>query len=96
VLLGNNPGDARLTCVVTELSTASPEFHAWWSEYPVQDFQPAVIAIDHPEAGRIDLELFQLRLVENPELLLVAQLPATEADRERLRAYLDRADDRIV
>ncbi|MFD6221316.1 helix-turn-helix transcriptional regulator [Nocardia asteroides] len=96
VLLGNDPGDARLTCVVTELSTASAEFRAWWSEYPVQDFQPAVIGIDHPEAGRIDLELFQLRLVENPELLLVAQLPATDGDRERLRAYLDRADDRIV
>ncbi|MGV9482804.1 helix-turn-helix transcriptional regulator [Gordonia aichiensis] len=43
VLLGNTPGDPRLTRVVTELSTASAEFRTWWSEYPVQDFQPTTI-----------------------------------------------------
>lgn len=60
-----------------------------WSEYPVQDFQPTIIGIDHPEAGPINLELFQLRLVENPELLLVVQLPATDDDRARIDAYLN-------
>ncbi|MFD5180995.1 helix-turn-helix transcriptional regulator [Nocardia sp. NPDC058379] len=89
VLLGNTPGDPRLTQVVAELSTASAEFRTWWSEYPVQDFQPTTIGIDHPEAGPIDLELFQFRLVENPELLLVVQLPATDTDRERINAYLN-------
>lgn len=89
VLLGNSPGDPRLTQVVTELSAASPEFRTWWSEYPIQDFQPTTIGIDHPEAGPIDLELFQLRLVENQELLLVVQLPATDDDRERVRTYLN-------
>ena len=89
VLVGNSPGDQRLTRVVTELSAASAEFRSWWSEYPVQDFQPAVLDIDHPEIGPIALELFQLRLVENPELLLVAQLPATAEDRELIRTYLN-------
>ncbi|MEV6275536.1 helix-turn-helix transcriptional regulator [Nocardia sp. NPDC051832] len=89
VLLGNTPGDPRLMQVVTELSAASTEFRTWWSEYPVQDFQATTIGIDHPEAGPIDLELFQLRLVENPELLLVAQLPATDSDRERIHTYLN-------
>ncbi|MEV2221343.1 helix-turn-helix transcriptional regulator [Nocardia vinacea] len=55
VLLGNSPGDPRLTRVVTELSAASTEFCTWWSEYAVQDFQPTIIGIDHPEAGPIDL-----------------------------------------
>ncbi|MEV0333483.1 helix-turn-helix transcriptional regulator [Nocardia sp. NPDC050717] len=89
VLVGNNPGDPRLTRLVSELSADSPEFRAWWSEYPLQDFRPSVIGIDHPEVGRIDLELFQLRVVENPELLLVVQLPATEDDRARISARLD-------
>ncbi|WP_194814896.1 helix-turn-helix transcriptional regulator [Nocardia sp. XZ_19_385] len=89
VLLGNSPGDPRLTQVVSELSAASAEFRTWWLEYPVQDFRPTTIGIDHPEAGPIDLELFQLRPVENPELLLVVQLPATDDDRERIRAYLN-------
>ncbi|MFQ6327980.1 hypothetical protein ACLMAL_17830 [Nocardia sp. CWNU-33] len=34
------------------------------------------------------LELFQLRLVENPDLLLVAQLPATEQDHRRIMGQL--------
>ncbi|MEU3014416.1 helix-turn-helix transcriptional regulator [Nocardia asteroides] len=89
VLLGNNPGDPRLVQVVSELSTASAEFRTWWSEYPVQDFQPTTIGIDHPGAGSIDLELFHMRLVENPELLLVVQLPATDDDRERVHTYLN-------
>ncbi|GAB2639438.1 helix-turn-helix transcriptional regulator [Nocardia goodfellowii] len=89
VLLGNSPGDPRLTRVVTELCAVSSEFRTWWSEYPVQDFQPTIIGIDHPEAGPINLELFQLRLVENPELLLVVQLPATDDDRERIDTYLN-------
>ncbi|MGW0246812.1 hypothetical protein ACWDYH_09260 [Nocardia goodfellowii] len=55
----------------------------------MQDFQPTIIGIDHPEAGPINLELFQLRLVENPELLLVVQLPATDDDRARIDAYLN-------
>ncbi|MEU8901829.1 helix-turn-helix transcriptional regulator [Nocardia sp. NPDC048505] len=97
VLLSNAPGDPRLTRVVTELSAASPEFRTWWAEYPVQDFQPTTIGIDHPEAGPLDLELFQLRLVENPELLLVAQLPATAADRARIQAHLKTSiADRVI
>ncbi|MFC9894327.1 helix-turn-helix transcriptional regulator [Nocardia sp. NPDC127579] len=88
VLLGNDPGDPRLTRVVAELGSASAEFRTWWSEYPVRDFQPTIIGIDHPEAGPVELELFQLRLVENPELLLVLQLPATDDDRARVMTLL--------
>ncbi|MGW5316697.1 helix-turn-helix transcriptional regulator [Nocardia thailandica] len=92
VLLGNRPGDPRLTRLADELGAASPEFRAWWSEYPVRDFRPAVIGIDHPTAGRIDLELFQLRLVEHPDLLLVVQRPAGDEDLERIRSHLPEGD----
>ncbi|MEV0245673.1 helix-turn-helix transcriptional regulator [Nocardia sp. NPDC050712] len=88
-LVGKAPDDRRLAVVVTELSAASTEFRTWWAEYQVQDFRPTVIGLDHPDLGRLALELYQMRLVENPELLLVVQLPATEDDRERIRAYLN-------
>ncbi|WP_330249655.1 helix-turn-helix transcriptional regulator [Nocardia sp. NBC_00565] len=88
-LVGRRPDDPRLTTLVADLSEASPEFRIWWSEYPVQDFRAATIGIDHPEAGALNLELFQLRLVENPDLLLVLQLPSTELDRDNITSHLE-------
>jgi len=87
-LVGRRPAAPRLTAIVAALTEASPEFRSWWSEYPVQDFRAATIGIDHPEAGPMNLELFQLRLVENPDLILVLQLPATEADRTTITSHL--------
>ncbi len=88
---GRRPGDQRLTAVVTALGAASPEFRAWWQEYPVNEFRPATIGLSHPTAGELDLQLHQLRMVEDPDLLLVLQLPATDEDRGRIAATLDRA-----
>ena len=38
---------------------------------------PATIAVKHPEAGLIQLEMFQLRLVDQPGLVMVIQAPAS-------------------
>lgn len=83
-VVGRRPDDERLAALVAALTEASREFRTWWSEYPVREFRAATIGIDHPDAGALDLELFQLRLVENPDLLLVVQLPVTEDDRDRI------------
>lgn len=88
---GRRPDDQRLTAVVTALGAASPEFRAWWQEYPVNEFRPATIGLSHPTAGELDLQLYQLRMIEDPDLLLVLQLPATDEDRGRIAATLDRA-----
>jgi transcriptional regulator with XRE-family HTH domain len=88
---GRRPDDQRLTAVVTALDAASPEFRAWWQEYPVNEFRPATISLSHPTAGELDLQLYQLRMVEDPDLLLVLQIPATDVDRGRIAAALDRA-----
>jgi MmyB-like transcription regulator ligand binding domain len=88
---GRRPDDQRLTAVITALGAASPEFRAWWQEYPVNEFRPAAIGLSHPTAGELDLQLYQLRMVEDPDLLLVLQLPATDEDRGRIAATLDRA-----
>ncbi|NUT43751.1 MAG: helix-turn-helix domain-containing protein [Thermoactinospora sp.] len=80
-----HPRGAQL---VEELSAASAEFRAWWAEYPVRSFRPATIQVRHPGVGEISLEMFQLRLVEDPDLLMVLQVPAGEADRARVAALL--------
>ncbi len=77
------PGDPRFTELVTALTEASPQFRQWWAEYPVRYFRPASVGIDHPGAGLITLRMFQLRLVDQPDLIMVIQVPADETSRQR-------------
>jgi len=85
---GHRPDDARFAEIVAGLTEASPEFRQWWAEYPVRYFRPATIEVDHPRAGRIALEMYQLRLVEHPGLLLVMQMPAGPDDLARVTSLL--------
>lgn len=91
-VVGRRPDDQRLTAIVTGLRAASPEFSAWWQEYPVNEFRPATIGLSHPAAGELDLRLYQLRMVEDPDLLLVLQLPATDETRSRIAKVLPGVD----
>jgi transcriptional regulator with XRE-family HTH domain len=88
--VGKRPKDPRFTELVSALDAASPEFRAWWPEYPVRDFKPVTIAIDHPYAGRISLDMYQLRPVEHPDLLFVLQIPATDDDLARVQRLQQR------
>lgn len=83
---GRHPGDPRFTELVEALSEVSPQFRDWWAEHPVRYFRPAVIAVRHPEAGLIQLEMFQLRLVDQPGLIMVVQVPASETYLARVRS----------
>jgi transcriptional regulator with XRE-family HTH domain len=86
------PGDPRFTELVTALTEVSPQFRDWWEEYPVRYFRPASIRIAHPRAGRITLEMFQLRLEDDPGHLMVVQVPADTDSRDRIAALLGPAD----
>jgi transcriptional regulator with XRE-family HTH domain len=89
--VGRRPDDRRFATLVAELTEVSPEFRQWWAEYPVRGFRPATIGIDHPRLGRLDLEMFQFRPVEYPDLLMVLQVPANETDRRRVTSLLEGA-----
>jgi transcriptional regulator with XRE-family HTH domain len=85
---GQRPGDPRFAALVAELSEVSAEFREWWAEYPIRSFRPATIAIDHPGAGMIELEMFQLRPVEHPDMLLVLQVPRGKDALRRVTSLL--------
>jgi len=86
---GQRPGDPRFAALVAELSQVSPEFREWWAEYPIRSFRPATIAVDHPGTGMIELEMFQLRPVEHPDMLLVLQVPRGRDALRRVTSLLD-------
>jgi hypothetical protein len=85
---GRRAGDPRFAELVAALTEASPEFRDWWADYPVRYFRPGKIGLDHPRAGRITLELFQLRPEDHPDLLLVMQVPADHDSRDRMARLL--------
>ncbi|MBO0815057.1 MAG: helix-turn-helix domain-containing protein [Actinobacteria bacterium] len=82
------PGDPRFAELVAALTAASGEFRDWWAEYPVGYFRPATIRINHPGAGIITLQMFQLRLVDQPDLIAVIQVPANKTSLQRVRSLL--------
>jgi transcriptional regulator with XRE-family HTH domain len=86
--VARSPADHRFAELTAALTTASPQFRDWWAEYPVRSFRPATIAVRHPEAGLIGLEMFQLRLVDQPRLTMVTQVPTTRTSLERVRSLL--------
>jgi len=85
---GRHPGDPRFAELVTALTQASPQFRTWWAEYPIRYFRPAAIEINHPAAGLITLQMFQLRLVDQPGLITVVQVPDGPASLARIRSLL--------
>ncbi len=87
---GHRPGDPRFAEIVAALTEASPEFRTWWAEYPIRHFRPATVEIDHPLTGRIAFEMFQVRLVENPGLVMVMQVAKSSTDFERVISLLAR------
>lgn len=77
---GQNAGDLRFAELADGLRRASPEFAEWWDGYPVAEFDVGVNRLDHPLAGRLDLDLLHLRLIEHPTLTVVLQTPVGPAD----------------
>jgi len=88
IAASQRPDDARFAELVAALTEASPQFRAWWAEYPVRHFRPVTFAVDHPAAGPVTVEMYQLRLAERPDITLVLQVPASPADLGRVSAVL--------
>ncbi len=79
IAVGEHPGDPRYAYLVDLLRQASREFADWWAEYDVRPFRAARLVL-HGDAADTAVDVFQLHLVDEPELLMVLQVPAAGPD----------------
>ena len=91
---GRNPYDRKLTDLVGELSTRSPEFRTRWAAHDVRFHRTGLKRMHHPEVGDLDLTYEALDLPADPGLTMLvygAQPGSASEDALRLLAFLHAA-----
>ncbi len=74
--------------LIEEMSRSSPDFRRIWAEQDVAGHGDGRKTIIHPVAGRLELEYSTFAVDGRNDLSLVVFSPATDADREKIRALL--------
>ena len=87
--LGRCGADAAAT-LVEDLTRSSPEFAAMWGENEVGPLGGGIKHITHRLAGSLTVEYATFAVDDQPDLGLVVFTPATPADRDRVRALVQR------
>jgi hypothetical protein len=77
---GRYAGDSHFVQLVDRLNAVSPEFALWWPRHDVLPLSEGCAQYNHPLVGRMILEHMTFSVVDNPELRVIAMLPATEAN----------------
>jgi transcriptional regulator with XRE-family HTH domain len=83
--VASRPGDPRHALLIKQLAEASVDFRNWWPTHRVRMGHSGIQSFQHPSVGLVTTDLIQLRLIEQPSLKLVVQLPATPQDAARLQ-----------
>ncbi|WP_308026120.1 hypothetical protein [Streptomyces olivaceus] len=82
---GRNPHDEELIALVGELSTRSDLFRQRWASRDVRLHRSGRKRVDHPVAGRLDLDVESMEMPAEPGLLLnVYTAPASTATADGL------------
>jgi transcriptional regulator with XRE-family HTH domain len=77
---------AEVEPLVEELRLASPEFAAMWRDNEVRSYGEGVKQMRHPILGQIAFEYSAFAVDGRTDLSMIIYNPATDADRERVRA----------
>lgn len=75
--------------LVAELIATSADFAAIWRENDVMTSTEGHKRMHHPVAGTLDFDYSIFEIAAQPGLTMMVHTPATDADRERVRALID-------
>jgi transcriptional regulator with XRE-family HTH domain len=80
---------AEIGQFVEELSRLSPEFEALWLANDVSTHGEGLKRLHHEKLGLLELEFSAFAVDGRPDLGLIVYNPVTEADAQRIRAYIE-------
>jgi transcriptional regulator with XRE-family HTH domain len=80
---------AEIGQFVEELSRLSPEFEALWLANDVNAYGEGLKRLHHEKLGLLELEFSAFAVDGRPDLGLIVYNPVTEADAQRIRAYIE-------
>ena len=78
-------GDARFKSLLGLLERESPEFREQWRRRDVREPTPRSKVLDHPRAGRLDLEYATFQPDGDPDVRLTIYTPADAESARRLQ-----------
>ncbi|WP_433017151.1 helix-turn-helix transcriptional regulator [Kribbella sp. CA-294648] len=78
--------DPEMAALVSELSSASPEFAAYWNAHDVATRSPCAKVLNHPTAGRLSFSLESLVLPADDGQYVMTYTPTDEPTRTALLA----------
>jgi transcriptional regulator with XRE-family HTH domain len=80
---------AEIGQFVEELSRLSPEFEALWLANDVSTHGEGLKRLHHEKLGLLELEFSAFAVDGRPDLGLIVYNPVTDADAQRIRAYIE-------
>jgi transcriptional regulator with XRE-family HTH domain len=80
---------AEIGQFVEELSRLSPEFEALWLANDVSTHGEGLKRLHHEQLGLLELEFSAFAVDGRPDLGLIVYNPVTDADAQRIRAYIE-------
>jgi transcriptional regulator with XRE-family HTH domain len=73
--LGDHIGEPWFTQLVEDLKQTSPEFRNWWPSHDVRQPPLGRIALEHPEAGLLELDSISTHIDGDPRLWMCIYAP---------------------
>lgn len=83
-----HPADPRFEELIDAFKSASPEFAELWSQAKVQPVPAGLGRVRHPSEGMLSFRRVQLRVVDQPGLMLTVQRSADEHTRAALERLI--------
>lgn len=82
---------AEIGQFVEELSRLSPEFETMWRANDVNAYGEGLKRLHHAKLGLLELEFSAFTVDGRPDLGMIVYNPATGADADRMRAYINQS-----